>query len=312
MPQLVAAGEALIQFNAVSRGPLRHAVLFEKHVAGAEANVAVCASRQDVSSGFIGRVGNDEFGRCIVSWLRGEGVDVSQVKMDRSAQTGIYFVQRGFPVPDRSKMIYYRSGSAGSRLSPEDIDESFVSSAKVIHLTGITPALSKSALEASRKMVEVAKENNILCSFDTNIRPTLWQSTDEAAKELRFFVERADILFVDPTDASILIGERDPKKAIDAFRRLGIETVVMKYSGRYAEAVNSREQASATAAEVYVEDPIGAGDAFAGTFISCVTKRMKLGESLQKAMMAGTLVVTVRGDQENLPSSEDLDTNLHT
>jgi sugar/nucleoside kinase (ribokinase family) len=81
-PDVVTLGESLIQLNAVTRGPLRHVTLFERHVAGAETTVAVCVRRQGLSSGLITRVGDDEFGKCILNWVRGEGVDTSQIRVD--------------------------------------------------------------------------------------------------------------------------------------------------------------------------------------------------------------------------------------
>ena len=308
MPQLFTLGETMVQFNAVTRGPLRHVVFFEKHVAGAEANVAACLARQGYSAAYVGRVGDDEFGKAIVSWLRGMGVDVSHVKVDASAPTGIYFVQRDFPIPGRSRVFYYRKGSAGSRVSPEDVDEELVASARIVHLTGITPALSESAHNACKKTVELAQKHGALISFDTNIRPPLWRSMDEAAEKLRYFIERADILFVDSADARIIVGEEEPDRVVRAFQNLGVDTIVMKLGPSGALAVRGGERAREQAVQVPVEDTIGAGNALAGTFLGCfVLGGASLGEALRKAVLAGSLVVMTRGDQENLPTLEELE-----
>jgi len=310
-PDVVTLGESLIQLNAVTRGPLRHVTLFERHVAGAETTVAVCVRRQGLSSGLITRVGDDEFGKCILNWVRGEGVDTSQIRVDTEAPTGIYFVQRGFPIPSESKMFYYRKGSAGSRISPSDVDPDYLGAAKLFHTTGITPALSETALEATRKALEISISNNLIVSFDTNIRPVLWGSIDNAARVLTPIIEKVDILFTDPRDAAILLNVQDVDQMIDGFLKFGVETVVLKMGRKGAIAANRREKVSVQALEVYVEDPIGAGDAFAGTFITSRLKGRSLEESLKRAVIAGSLVVTVRGDEECLPSEEEIDANIY-
>jgi len=310
-PDVVTLGESLIQLNAVTRGPLRHVTLFERHVAGAETTVAVCVRRQGLSSGLITRVGDDEFGKCILNWVRGEGVDTSQIRVDTEAPTGIYFVQRGFPIPSESKMFYYRKGSAGSRISPSDVDPDYLGAAKLFHTTGITPALSETALEATRKALEISISNNLIVSFDTNIRPVLWGSIDNAVRVLTPIIEKVDILFTDPRDASILLNVQDVDQMIDGFLKFGVETVVLKMGRKGAIAANRREKVSVQALEVYVEDPIGAGDAFAGTFITSRLKGRSPEESLKRAVIAGSLVVTVRGDEECLPSEEEIDANIY-
>ena len=149
MPDVVTIGEMMVQFNPITTGPLRHVAYFEKHAAGAEANFAVGMVRIGFSAGFISRVGDDEFGKYILTVLKGEGVDVSRVTVDREAPTGIFFVQRGFPIPGRSSVTYYRKGSAASRLSTRDLDHEYVKGSRLFHITGITPALSETCREAT-------------------------------------------------------------------------------------------------------------------------------------------------------------------
>jgi len=307
LPDVIGLGEIMVQFNAVTPGPLRYVTYFEKHAAGAEANVTVCVRRQGLSSGFITRLGTDEFGIHLYNWLRGEGVDVSQIKFDPAAPTGIYFVQRGFPIPGRSSIVYYRRGSAASKLSEEDIDPEYFANAKIFHLTGITPALSESTLKASKKAVERARNHRYKLSFDTNIRPQLWKGAEDVTKTLLPSVEQADILFTDLADTMILLGEKDVDKAIESYLSMGIKIVVFKLGTKGAIAASKREKVKARGYQVTVVDPIGAGDALAGTFLGCIIKGFDLEKSLKFAVAAGTLVVTVRGDQENLPTQRDLE-----
>jgi 2-dehydro-3-deoxygluconokinase/2-dehydro-3-deoxygalactonokinase len=159
LPDVVCLGEVMVELNAFTRGPLRHVTLFEKHAAGAEGNVAIGISRLGVPSGIITRVGDDEFGQFLLDTLRSEKVDTTHTVVDREAPTSAFFIQRGYPIPDKSEAFYYRHNSAGSKLGPSDVDPEYIASAKVFHVSGITPALSASAKDATVQAVEFAKKN---------------------------------------------------------------------------------------------------------------------------------------------------------
>jgi len=165
LPDVVCMGEVLVQFNAMTRGPLRNVQLFEKHAAGAEGNVAIGAARLGC---------NDEFGRFIIGTLRAERVDTLHITVDYDSPTAAFFIQRGHPIPNKSEAFYYRKGSAGSKLCPDDVDPAYLASSKIFHVTGITPALSQSAMDATVKATKAAKEAHVTISLDTNIRLKLW------------------------------------------------------------------------------------------------------------------------------------------
>ncbi len=306
MVEVVTMGETMVQLNAFTPGPLRYVNYFEKHAAGTESNVAVGAVRMGHSAGWISRLGDDELGRYVHNFLRGEGVDVSRVTFDTEAATGLYFVQRDYPVPGKSVIYYYRKGSAASRLSPEDIDTGYVSSAKVYHTTGITLALSGSCREAVDKAIEAAVDGGAEVSFDTNIRLKLW-SPEEARRVISGYIGSADTLFTDTQDSEILVGEGDPPAAAEKLLSMGPRTVVVKMGERGAYAATSEgEKAMRPAFEVPVIDVIGAGDAFDAAFLSCRLRGFDLDRSLVVANAAGALCVTVRGDVEAIPSFEDV------
>jgi len=305
LPEGVTLGEPLVQLNALTTGPLRYVTYFERHVAGAEANVAVGAVRMGLTSGLISSVGNDEFVKLIIQSLRGEGVDVTQIKTDGAALTGVYFVQRGYPRPGRSAVLYYRRGSAASRLGADDVRASYIKGAKWLHLTGITPALSDSCRSACEKAFEIAQKSGVKISFDTNIRPALWDSRD-ARSVLLPMVSRADLLFTDPDDSRVLVGEGEPSRAARRLMELGPATVVIKLGGEGAHAFTAKGAFKQKAFEVPVVDPIGAGDAFAAIFISGIVKGWSISRCLQAAAVAGALVITTRGDVENIPSEPEI------
>jgi len=305
MLDLVTVGEVMVQLNAVTSGPLRHVTLFEKHAAGAEMNFAIGMTRLGFKAGLITRVGDDEFGRYVVSLLRGEGIDTSRVKVDSEAPTGVYFIQRNYPIPGRSTVAYYRKGSAASKMSVDDMDAEYIRQARLFHLTGVTPALSEACREASLKALDIAYENKLMISIDTNIRLKLW-SKDDAKKTLLPMLKKADIVLMEPEDAEILIGEKEPEKIAEDILAMGAKTVVIKLGAEGALASTEKETVRKPSFKVPVEDVIGAGDAFAAGFISSMMRRCSLAEALEIGNAAGAMVVTVRGDFENMPSLDDV------
>ncbi len=305
MLDVVTLGEPMVQLNAVTTGPLRHVQYFERHVAGAEANVAVAVARMGLRAGLITRVGVDEFGACIMTSLKGEGVDVSQIRADRRSFTGVYFVQRGYPVPGKSRSAYYRKGSAASKLGPDDVTREYISSSKLLYLTGITPALSQSCLLACAKAMETAKQAGLKVAFDTNIRPILWSDGDPK-KALLPLVRKSDIVFTDAADARFLMGENNRAEIARRLLSWGVSTVVVKGGAGKTFAYSGKDVYSQRALDVPVVDPTGAGDAFAGVFVSGYLKGWDLRKCLAAAEFAGSMVVTTRGDQENIPTEQDV------
>lgn len=305
MPEVVTLGEIMVMFMPTDTGPLRHINFFQKFVAGAEGNFAIGVVRMGLSAGFIGRVGNDEFGKFIINVLRGEGVDVSKVKIDNNAPTGIFFVQRGFPIPNRSIMIYYRKGSAGSKLCLDDLDAEYIGNAKLLHVTGITPALSHSCFEAVKSAIEIAQEYKTKISLDTNIRLKLW-SKQKARETLIPLIRKADIIITDTHDSEILVKENNVQKIIKKYRDLGPSVVVIKMGEKGALAATETAIVQKPAYDVPFVDEIGAGDAFSAGFISCLLKGLPIDKALEIANAAGALVVTSKGNIENIPSMEEI------
>ena len=309
MPDVITMGEVLVELNAVTRGPLRHVALFEKHAGGAEGNVAIGVSRLGQSSGIIARVGNDEFGQFLLGTLRAENVNTSHVAVDGDSPTGLFFVERGYPIPDKSASVYYRHDSAGSKLSEADVDTKYIATAKIFHITGITPALSKTAREASRVAVMAAKERKVAVSLDTNIRLKLW-SEEDARRTLLPLCEMADIVFTSCPDAKIIVGEDEPEAIVKRLHRTGVGTVVVKLGEKGAFASSNHETATVPMIRTTVEDPTGAGDSFAAAFLATRLKGWKLKDCLRAASATAALVVTVRGDWEIIPDLKSLQTFL--
>ena len=305
MLDLVTLGETMVLLLAEQPGPMREATTFRRHIAGAECNVAVGLSRLGHSAGWISRVGDDEFGRAVVFRIRGEGVDTSRVITDPDAPTGLMVRERRDVGP--IDLVYYRRGSAASRLSPADLDPAYIRDAKFLHLTGITPALSESCKQAVFEAAEIARAAGVRVTLDPNYRSKLW-NRDEFRRVLRDLAARCDILLPGMDEAELLTGESDPEAAARDLRGLGPRWVVLKLGAQGALAVadDQRIQVPALRLERIV-DPVGAGDAFAAGFLSGLLRGLDMTDALLLANRCGALAMSAPGDLESLPRRAEVE-----
>jgi 2-dehydro-3-deoxygluconokinase len=301
---IVTLGESMVLFLAQQSGPLREASTFERHVGGAESNVAIGLCRLQHSAGWISRVGDDELGRAILFRLRGEGVDLSRVIVDPEAPTGVMVRERREVGP--LDVAYYRKGSAASRLAPSDIDEGYVAGAKALHLTGITPALSASCRETTFAAAEVARAAGVRVVLDPNIRRKLW-TADAARTTLRDLAAKADVVLPGADEAELLTGSSDPLTAARDLLSLGPELVVVKLGAEGAIAVTvDRVVRAPGVALPRVVDPVGAGDAFAAGLHAGWLRNLSLEDTLALANRCGAVATTVAGDIEALPRWDEV------
>ena len=310
MIDVTALGEPLVQFNPLEAGPLKHAPLYEKHAAGSEANVIIGVSRLGFKTAYQTKLGHDEFSKFILATLKGEGVDVSGIKQIEGKNCGVFFVQRGYPIPGRSDVIYYRSDSAARYFSPEDLDSKLISNSRILHISGITPALSDSCREATMEAIRIARGHSVKISFDTNYRKKLWTEA-EARPTLIEAARDSDILLTDPDDARILLGKKindDPLNALDELEALGPSTIVYKLgASRGLAGLSNGEKATSLPVKVPLVDSIGAGDAVVAGFLAGYLAGDSLQRSLDIASCCSALTVMRRGDFENLPDRSDLE-----
>src|SRR5215213_10116545 len=257
-PQLTTLGEALIVMDPLSKGPLRHVGTFEKHVGGAEFNVAVGLSRLGHRVGWVGRLGDDEFGEEILALGRGEGVDVSRAIQDPEAPTGLYFKE--WRAMAQLRVHYYRAGSAASRMRFDGLDVEYLLSGDILHLTGITAALSESCHDLIDRLISVANDRDATVSFDLNVRWALLEGRDPR-ELLGPLAARADLLFLSEDEAELLFGGSDQGHVREGRRDLRAATVVV-HGADGAFAVEEAGVCEMAAYPVDVVDTVGAGDAF--------------------------------------------------
>ncbi|HLU75175.1 MAG TPA: sugar kinase [Nonomuraea sp.] len=301
---LVTFGETMALFAARRTGPLRFARDFDLGFGGAESNVAIGVTRLGRTACWIGRVGADEFGDLIRSALLGEGVDVRAIP-DPEAPTGLMI--KGRRTADHIDVRYYRSGSAGSRIRPEDLDPGLIRGARVLHVSAITPALSESARAAVRHAVEEARDAGVPVSLDVNYRKALW-SPAEAGAWLREMAGLVDVVFATVAEAGLITadGGDDPVAAAKAVAALGPRHVLVKLGSEGAVELSDGEARRAPAYRVTEVDPVGAGDAFAAGWLADWLEGADPDRRLRTACAAGAFAVTSQGDWESLPRRGDL------
>ncbi len=309
-PEVIAIGEPLVALLAVGSAPLADVESFSRHVAGAEANVAVGLARLDRRALFLGRVGDDGFGRTIVRRLRGEGVDVSGVAVDPERRTGLLIRERRALGP--SEVLYYRQGSAGSALGPSDVDavaDAFVG-ARWLHLTGITPALSDVAHGAVLRAIELARANDVRISFDVNLRRRLW-SDEEAAGRLHPIAVGADVVFGDADELAVVARVAPTADGLDIARTLqaaGSGSVVVKRGAAGATLVGQGMPVDAAAVTVArVVDPVGAGDAFCAGYLAALLEGLDAATALRWGNACASAALSAEGDLIGLPTRIELE-----
>jgi 2-dehydro-3-deoxygluconokinase len=310
--EAVTLGECLVSLVATMPGPLAEATTFERHIAGAEANVAVGLARLGHSVAYVGRVGGDGFGTAIVRRLRGEGVDVMHVATDADARTGVMIRERR--TVGAAEVIYHRAGSAASRIAPDDIDRAVdggvFEGAGWLHLTGITPALSDSARAATIRARDVARDAGLTVSLDINLRRRLW-SDEVAGPIIRDLAAGVDVVLGSVDELAVIAETEpaaDPAELAAAVATLGPATVVAKLGPHGALGLD----AGATPVHVpalsvsAVVDPVGAGDAFCAGFIAGRLDGADLETALRMGNACGALAVAAIGDQAGLPDRAEL------
>lgn len=303
LSEVVTFGETMALAKADTPGPLAHVSALSLGIGGAESNVAVALRRLGTSVTWIGRIGDDSLGDRVVRELRGEGIDVVAVR-DGTAPTGLMLKERR--TAEALKVWYYRSGSAGSHLRPEDVPRDLVSGARVLHVTGITPALSDSASEATHHAIDCARDAGVLVSFDLNYRAALW-SPQEAGEQFRRILAKADIVFAGDDEAAIAVGPSpEPLELARRMASAGPTQVVLKLGARGCAALIDGTEYHQPAVPVSVVDTVGAGDAFVGGYLADLLAGAEVSQRLLTATAVGAFACLVPGDWEGMPRRSEL------
>ncbi len=309
LPQILVIGEGMVELNAEEPGSLRTVRHYSVSLGGDALNVAVAVNRSGGRAGLISRVGSDEFGEILLDLCREEGVNTTHVLVEPSGSTGIYFVARD---GDQHSFTYYRKDSAASHLSPADVPEEVLASAQALHVSGITQAISPSACQAVSHAIQIAKRAGVLVCYDPNVRLKLWSNPERARQVTLETASTVDILFPSYEDGRFLTGLDAPEKIADQLLALGPRAVILKLGGEGVMLRTAEGLERLPPWPVQCVDTTGAGDAFAGAFLTAWAEGRTLRDCAEFANAAAALSTTGCGAVAPIPHRAQVEAMLAT
>ena len=291
-PQIVCLGEPMLEFNRQADG---------RYLAGHggdTSNCAIAAARQGAAVGYLTRLGSDAFGDSFMDLWAAEGVDASQVERDAQAHTAVYFVDHA---DGQHRFSYLRAGSAASRMTPAWLPAAYIAGAKVLHVSGISQAISTSACDTVFRAIEIARAAGVLVSYDTNLRLKLWPL--ERARAITHAAMRdCDIALPGLDDAVHLTGFDDPDRIADFYLELGAGTVALTLgkAGTLVATAGRRERVPVKPAAAV--DATAAGDTFDGAFLAELLRGSDPFKAARHANAAAALSTLGYGAVAPMPS----------
>ncbi len=308
-PRVVCLGEGLVVLVAREAGPLEDSAVFDRFAGGAEVNVAGVLARLGIQAGWASRIGDDGFGRYLLRSVAERGIDVRAVDVDPARSTGIYVKERGGRTglatdlgAGHSRMHYYRRDSAASAMNPAFLQSppvaELLDASDLVHLTGITPALSESATELTRHLVRRRRETGLV-SFDLNYRPALWgERSGQAAGVLAEITRGVDVVLLGADEAQAVWGLDGAEAIRTAFPEP--RHVVVKNGGGRVTVYDGPDRVDIPALQVQIVEQIGAGDAFAGGYLAGLLHGLPVGQRTRLAHLSAAAVLTSPADHHTL------------
>lgn len=308
---VVALGELLIDFtdNGISG---QGNTIFEANPGGAPCNVLAMLQKLGNKTAFIGKVGKDIFGTKLKEVLKEVGIDTSGLVMDKKVRTTLAFVQT-LKGGDRD-FSFYRNPGADMMLEEGDINNSLIKNCKIFHF-GTLSMTHKGVRKATKKAIKKAKESGALISFDPNLRPPLWESLDDAKKQVEYGLGQCDILKISDNEIQWFTGEKDFDKGIKKLQdRYSIKLIVLSMGkdGSRAYYKNLRVEKPAFVQKNTIETT-GAGDTFGGCCLNFILKygldnmdQEKLEKMLTFANASASLITTKKGALRVMPTKDEV------
>lgn len=315
MPQhtevdVVTLGEAMVLFAAQDEGPLAEVQRFAKFAAGAELNVAIGLSRLGWRVAYLSRLGQDSLGKYLLDVMQREGISTHAVRVSDVHRTGFMLKSREVQGAD-PQVEYHRKGSAASTMGPDDLERLVPSTARHLHVTGISPALSPSCRDLVLAAIHWAKGQGMTVSFDPNLRPRLWASPQAMVDTLNAVAALCDWVLPGLNEGQTLTGANHAEEVARFYLDTGARHVVVKlgreggYGAHWASAQG--QQATVPGVPVpQVVDTVGAGDGFAVGVISGVLEGLDWPQAVARGNAIGARVVQFPGDSDGLPRRHEL------
>jgi sugar/nucleoside kinase (ribokinase family) len=303
-PRVLTAGEAMGLLDPVGDGELGAGSKLTLRFAGSESNFAIALARLNVGVSWVSRLGDDPFGDLVERTLVAEGVDVRYVRRDSSAQTGVFFKWR---VGGKTHVVYYRSGSAASRLTPDDVPDEALAGVELVHLTGITLALGDGPRALVLSLAQRARARGVSVLFDPNWRPALWRSPAEAAASHAEILPYVDWYLCGEEEGTALYGTETAEALASAVREAGARDVAIRIGARGALVEG---HVVPPARLTRVRDEIGAGDGFAAGFAYGLLQGSDPQTCARWGNLLASTALTGTGDWETFPFLADVEAEL--
>ncbi|MFC0271813.1 sugar kinase [Metabacillus herbersteinensis] len=305
---IITIGDGMITFDPQTKGPLRFVHQFERKIGGAELNVILGCARLGLKAGWISRLGKDEFGRHIINTIRGEGIDVSKVKLVEGYATSLNFKE--VQESGSGRTFYYRTKSPTETLTPELLPEEYIRNAKILHVTGVFPAIQENNRAVILRALQIAKEHGVKISLDPNIRLRLW-SKEQARITIRSYLQFVDYLLVGREELELIFETSNDQELIEAIKLYSFEQVIVKDGAKGCYSLINNEWVHVPGTHVAkVVDTVGAGDGFDAGFLYGTIQGWPIQQTLEFANAIGAMVVQVNGDNEGLPYLEEVEVFL--
>jgi fructokinase len=315
---VVCLGEVLIDLfpDEVGRR-LAEVGAFRPKPGGAPANVAVAVQRLGTPSAFIGKVGEDAFGRRLIEVLQEQGVETRGVRSDPHARTTLAFI--AMPDEQTAEFVFYRNPGADLMLRPDELDRDSLTGARALH-AGSLSLVDEPARSATHEAVRLARAGGAFISFDVNYRPSLWSDPDQALAQIWSMVEEADLLKVNETEIKLLAGQnRDLPAACQSLAERGPQLILVTLGRRGSFFFTAQAHGFVPAFPVKTVDATGCGDAFMGGMLARLVSggdwRSRLTETVLRedvryANATGALTALKQGVIPALPTAAQVDAFL--
>ncbi|GAA3218612.1 sugar kinase [Nonomuraea helvata] len=290
MTDVYTLGESL---GVVSSGRVRHESEARLDVCGPEFTLAVALARLGHRSAYLGKVGDDELGARVLTALKGEGVDVADMRVSEGLRTGL--ILREIRVGRELRVTQYRAGSAGSRLAPGNVPIDRIAASKMLHVTGLTAGLGRDTLEAVRTAVSAARNADVMISFSVDYVPELWPSVREAEDVLSELACASHLLFLRQDELDLVKPALTPERE-----------VVVDRGAKGASVRADRMRYDVPGWQVPIVDTAGAGEAFAAGYISAALDGLIPQERLHRGALLSAAAVTSVSDWQGLPTRNEL------
>lgn len=301
--KVLTIGDAMITMNPSSTGPLRFVQSFDRKVGGAELNFAIGCARLGLETSWISRLGQDEFGRVIYNFARGEGISMQHVEFVEGYPTSLNFKE--IQEDGSGKTFYYRYQSPILTLTKEQLTEDILDGVSLLHISGVFMAIDQKNVALVEHLVHLAKRKQVAVSFDPNLRLKLW-TIEQAREAYSQLWPHVDIVLTGQEELEQLLETSDVQAFENFAHTHAIQDLVIKDGSKGSRLYREGQWLIAEAFTVSPVDTVGAGDGFDAAYAYSYLHEYAPKDCLTFANGAGALVTTVSGDNEGLPYFDEL------